>query len=183
MSEVISIQFPDISGDVSGHQVFLRNEAGALLNTGGDAILETGSTGLWTFTLGEDRVAGADYYVRIYSGATETADNLVFDGILYAGQTLVDKPFIAANVTVIRGTVGAAPAPTTSTFTPSSVFPAASVLNQWRGRIILFDNNTTTAALRGQATDITGSSAAALPLLTFTALTTAPVSGDTFSIV
>ena len=42
--------------------------------------------------------------------------------------------------------------------------------------------DTTTTALRGQSTDITASSAASNPLLTFTALTTAPANGDTFSI-
>ena len=48
---------------------------------------------------------------------------------------------------------------------------------------MIFDYDTTTAALRGQATDITASSASATPTLTVTALTTAPVSGDTFTIV
>lgn len=179
MSEVISVQFPDISGDVSGHTAFIRDEAGALLNTGGDAIAETGATGLWTFTLGETRVKSIDYFVRIYSGSTEVKENLVFDGILFAEQSLVDKPW---NPTVIRGTVGPT-TPTTTSFTPSYVSPSGSAANQWRGRVIVFGNNTTTAALRGQATDITASSAAALPFLTFTALTTAPVSGDTFVIV
>lgn len=182
MAETISIEFPSLSGSVVAHSAFLRSEAGTLLNTGGDVITETGTTGVWTFTLAETRVAGTDYFVRIYSGSTEVAANLAKNGILYAGQTFVDKPFIAANVMVIRGTVGATPTPSTTAFTPSAVFPSSSVLNQWAGREIVFDNATTTVALRGQATDITGSSAAALPLLTFTAMTTAPVSGDTFSI-
>lgn len=180
MPETISIQFPDISGDVSGYTAFMRSEAGALLNgAAGDAIAETGATGLWTFTLAEARIANTDYFVRIYSGTTETAANLQYDGILYRGQLLVDKP---ANPTLIVGTVGAS-SPSTTSFTPSAVSPSGSALNQWNGRIIIFDIATTTAALRGQATDITGCSAAALPLLTYTALTTAPVSGDTFTIV
>ena len=61
--------------------------------------------------------------------------------------------------------------------------PATSVADQVKGRIVIFDYDTTTAALRGQATDITASSASATPTLTVTALTTAPVSGDTFTIV
>ena len=44
----------------------------------------------------------------------------------------------------------------------------------------VIDDATTTAALRGQATDITASSSGGV--LTVTALTTAPASGDTFTI-
>lgn len=182
MSETISVRFPDISGDVSGYRAFLRDEAGTLLNTGGDVITETGATGLWTFTLAETRSANTDYHVAIYSGSTETAANLVFDDVLYAGQTLVGKQFPAANRTVISGTVGPS-SPTTTSFTPSALSTQATAANQWVGRIIIFDNSTATAALQGQATDITAATAAALPALTFTALTTAPSSGDTFTIL
>ena len=179
MTETISVQFPDISGDVSGYIAFLRDEAGTLLNGSGDTITETGATGLWTFTLAETRVAGTHYLVRIYSGTTETPANLVYDGTLYAGQTLVDKPW---NPTVIKGTVGPT-SPSATSFTPSAISPSGSSLNQWNGKILTFDPATTTAALRGQSTDITGCSAAALPLLTYTALTASPVSGDIFTIV
>lgn len=79
------------------------------------------------------------------------------------------------------GTVGGGS--TTTSIVSSSLTPAGSVLSQFKGRTIVFDRNTTTAALRGQATDITASTAAAAPTFTVTALTTAPVSGDTFSIV
>ncbi len=183
MSETNYVHFPDISGDVSGYTAFVRLEdTGALLNTGGDAITESGSTGLWSWSQAEDRVACKDYRVRIYSGTTETPANLVYDGVLYANMNIVDKPF-SASKTVLRGTVGGTPAPTTTGFTPSAVAPGGAVANQWAGRILVFDNDTTTAALRGQATNITAATAAALPALTFTALTTAPVSGDTFSIV
>lgn len=179
MSETISIQFPDISGDVSGYTAFMRDEAGVLLNTGGDALAETGATGLWTFTLAETRLGGRDYFVRIYSGTVESRSYLVFDGILFAGQSLVDKPW---NPTTIRGIVGPT-APGLASFTPSYVEVAGAGTNQWTGRIIIFTNWTTTAALRGKATDIISASNAALPLLTYTPLLTAPVSGDTFTIV
>lgn len=85
--------------------------------------------------------------------------------------------------TVIRGTVGTATTPSVTQFTTSSITPAGAVSDQFKGRIIVFDNDTTTVTLRGQATDITANSAASNPLLTFTALTTAPANGDTFSIV
>lgn len=89
---------------------------------------------------------------------------------------------VYADRTVVRGTVSAT-APTTTTFTSSALSPVGVAADQFKGRIIVFDNDTTTTALRGQATDITASSAAANPLFTFTALTTAPASGDTFSIL
>jgi hypothetical protein len=84
--------------------------------------------------------------------------------------------------TVIRGAVSGT-APSTTSFTPSALSPAGVAADQFKGRIIIFDNDTATTSLRGQATDITANTAAGLPVFTFTALTTAPSSGDTFSIV
>lgn len=71
-----------------------------------------------------------------------------------------------------------------TTSIPTSAFsPSGAVLDQFKGRIIIFTRDTATAALRGQATDITGSSNSSTPTFTVTALTTAPSSGDTFIIV
>ena len=60
----------------------------------------------------------------------------------------------------------------------SSMSPAASTASQFVGQIVCFDKDTTTTGLRGQKTDITASSN--VGVLTVTALTDAPVSGDTF---
>lgn len=79
---------------------------------------------------------------------------------------------------IVTGTVGAAS--TTTSIVTSALSPAASVADQFKGRIVTFDANTTTAALRGQSTDITANTA--LGVLTCTALTTSPVSGDSFTI-
>lgn len=71
----------------------------------------------------------------------------------------------------------------TTTSIPTSAFtPNGAVADQFKGRIITFDADTTTAALRGQSTDITASTNAAAPVLTVTALTTAPAAGDSFSV-
>jgi hypothetical protein len=86
-----------------------------------------------------------------------------------------------AQRTTLRGTVGSSS--TTTSIVTSAMSPATTTADQLKGRIVIFDHNTTTAALRGQATDITASSASGTPVLTVTALTTAPVSGDTFTIV
>ena len=110
----------------------------------------------------------------------ETLSGHATDGT--AGAALADADARGA-ISTIRGTVGSSTSPSTTQFTPSSLGIAAASADQLKGRIIVFDNDTTSAALRGQATDVTASSNAALPLLTFSALSQAPASGDTFTIV
>ncbi len=83
--------------------------------------------------------------------------------------------------TVIRATVGSGS--TTTSIVTSAFSPAGAAADQFRGRIVIWDNDTATVELRGQATDITASSNNATPTLTVTALTTAPSSGDSFSVV
>lgn len=79
---------------------------------------------------------------------------------------------------IVTGTVGTGS--TTTSIVTSALSPAASVADQFKGRIVTFDANTTTAALRGQSTDITANTNTGT--LTVTALTTAPASGDKFTI-
>lgn len=80
---------------------------------------------------------------------------------------------------IVRGT--ATTGGTTTSIPTSSLVPAASVTGQFIGRIVVFDKDTPTAALRGQATDILSSTSGGT--LGVTALTTAPASGDTFVIL
>lgn len=70
--------------------------------------------------------------------------------------------------------------PTTTSIPTSAITPAVTVADQLKGRILTWDADTTTAALRGQATDITANTSGGV--LTVTALTTAPASGDTGSV-
>lgn len=69
---------------------------------------------------------------------------------------------------------------TTTSIPTSSLTPAAAVTDQFKGRIITFLNSTSTANLKGQATDITASTSGGT--FTVTALTTAPSAGDVFVI-
>lgn len=69
--------------------------------------------------------------------------------------------------------------PTTTTMVSDI---GVTVDDQFKGRLVRFKSDTTTAALQNQMTDITACTASS-NTLTFTALTTAPVSGDTFEIV
>jgi len=78
------------------------------------------------------------------------------------------------------GTVGAASS--TTSVVSSVCTPAGAVADQFKNKLIQFAADTTTAALRGQMALISASSNAAAPTFTVSALTTAPVSGDTFVI-
>jgi hypothetical protein len=89
------------------------------------------------------------------------------------------RPRFARSVNaIVLGTVGSGS--TTTNIVTSSLDPATAVTDQLKGRIVLFDKDTTTSALRGQGSNITGSTAGGE--LAVTQLTTAPVSGDTFSV-
>ena len=79
---------------------------------------------------------------------------------------------------LVRGVCGASS--TTTSIITSSLIPAAAVTDQFKGRIVIFEAETTTANLRSQATDITASTSGGV--LTVSALSTACVSGDRFMI-
>lgn len=117
--------------------------------------------------------SGAITAASIATGAID-ADALAADAVTEIRDKIIER-------TCIRGTAATGTLSTTQ-MTTTGMSPAMTAANQLAGQILMFDHDTTTAALRGQKTDITASSAAANPLLTFTALTTAPANGDTFTI-
>ena len=82
--------------------------------------------------------------------------------------------------TIVEGTCAALG--TTTAVIASALSPTSAVNDQFNGRVLIFAEDTTTAALRGQATAITDYVHATLTF-TVTALTTAPASGDTFVIL
>jgi len=96
-----------------------------------------------------------------------------------AARTLTAAPLAQLTQNLNNCIAGTASGTPTTTTMVSNV--SVTVNDQFNGRIITFDDDTTTAALRRQSTDITACTAAS-NTLTFTALTTAPVSGDTFTI-
>src|SRR5262245_8594332 len=98
-------------------------------------------------------------------------------------QTAGDTVNLSFTVPAIGRATVTAGASTTSIPT-SACTPAGAVADQFRDRVVLFDANTTTAALRGVAKGITASSNAAAPTFTIApALPAAPAVGDTFSII
>jgi hypothetical protein len=115
----------------------------------------------------------------------------VYDGFISGtGFTKVDLAAVdgsTGGITSFRRSLASIPEGTvgngasTTSIPTSSLAPSAVVADQFKGRIMVFDENTTTAALRGQMTDITANDSAGL--FTVTALTTAPVNGDVFTIL
>lgn len=119
----------------------------------------------------------ADIQSRLPAALT-AGGNIKADALAVSGSTASADNLERGTLGTVLGTVGAAS--TTTSIVTSSLDPAAAVTDQFKGRIVTFDRATTTANLRGQATDITASTA--LGVLTVTALTDAPASGDTFTI-
>lgn len=72
-------------------------------------------------------------------------------------------------------------APGTLSAVPATISPAPSIVNQFRDRVLVFDWNTVTPALQGQARLITGS--AVDGTLTIGALQVSPQVGDSGCIV
>lgn len=165
---------------------------------GGSVLLSSGTgAGQLSITSG---VVQAD--VAKVGGTAQTARDLGASVLISpgtgTGQLSVASGVIAANVTQLNSDTTAAAniakttraiarctvsgSPTTTSIPTSACAPSGAVADQFKGRIITFDADTASTALRGQSTDITASTSSATPTLTVTALTTAPVSGDTFSI-
>ena len=114
------------------------------------------------------------YEIFVLEGMQILQSNLVLINHLSGG---VDR-FERATRAITKGTVGGGS--TVTSVVTSSLDPAASVVDQFKGLILAFDKDTATAGLRGQKTDITGSSSGGV--LTVTSLTSTPASGDTFTI-
>jgi hypothetical protein len=121
----------------------------------------------------------ADNLDIVFSDQTATKEWAdTFISIQTAGNT-VNLDFTVPAIG--RGTVTSG---ASATSVPTSAFtPSGASLDQFAGRVVLFDANTTTPALRGCARAISSSSNAAAPVFTVTSLPAVPVSGDLFSVV
>lgn len=124
-------------------------------------------------------------------GATFTATNVINGGnttgwsITPPADATLTPPagLIAAEA---RGTVTTGASTTsvpTSALTFGLVAATGVVSNQFVGRALIFDGNTTTAGLRGAAVTISASSASDTPSFTVGALPATPASGDLFTVI
>jgi hypothetical protein len=119
-----------------------------------------------------------DIQARLPAALT-AGGNIKADALAVSGSTESADRLERSTLAIVTGTIGTSSTTTALVF--SALSPASAVNDQFVGRIITFDKDTTTAALRGQATDITDF-VHATQIATVTALTTAPVSGDTCTI-
>jgi hypothetical protein len=146
----------------------------------GAAAAEVGD-GLYRYQLAAGSVTAEGEYVCVFKTADATVDQQHVPSLWVvnkAGLEGLTDGFGRATRAIVTG---AAAAGATATSIPTTgLDPAASVLDQFKGRILIFDSGTATVALRGQATDIVSSSSGGT--LTVTALSTAPAAGDTFVI-
>lgn len=150
-----------------------------------------GNTAYWAFVLTAAELTGKSIMVTIADAATKAVEDQAFlvetcghasamyPSDIHADNTDAEQRFLRAVKTNVLGTVGAGS--TTTSIVTSALDPAASVTDQYKGRVLLFAKDTTTAALRGQGTVITASTSGGV--LTVDALSSSPASGDTFVIV
>lgn len=147
----------------------------------GDTVHITGGGNITTETCTAGAIDYDGFFEYTDSGGNVTAQQsdiqVAVDGTL--ARTLTAAPLAQLSQNLDNCLTGTASSTPTTTTMVSNI--AVTVDDQYKTRIITFDDDTTTAALRKQTTDITGCTAAS-NLLTFTELTTAPVSGDTFVI-
>lgn len=87
MAETITYHDLSLAGE-TGLKLYLRKNDGSLLNTGGDAFTDLGSSGVFTATLAESRVGLGTLHARVCDG-TETADNSVFEEFLPESETVI----------------------------------------------------------------------------------------------
>lgn len=120
--------------------------------------------------------------VKVVLSASEmNGDNIWVQFVDAAGAEWCDLAYHIATVSAIAaGTVGNGS--TTTSVVSSSFSHGAAATDQFVGRIIIFDNNTTTAALRGQAVKITSNTGSDPPTFGTNTLTNAPANGDTFKV-
>jgi len=173
--QVDDLAFPTVSGRAL--DVSVGGEAGVDWANVGSQGTVVGLSGTTVKTATDVETDTADIQTRLPAALVGGRMNSNLSAINNAtgGVTAFERSTRA----IVEGTIGAAS--TTTNIVTSSLAPAAAVADQFKGRIIIFDEDTTTANLRAQATDITANTA--LGVLTVTALTTAPVSGDTFVIL
>jgi hypothetical protein len=152
--------------------------------------LAMGNTAVWVFQFSAAELSCKQLTVSVADATTKAVEDQCFvvetfgdASAMYpsdptANNIDAESRLMAAVKCTATGTVTTGA--TTTSIPTSSISPAAGVADQFKGRILTFSSDTTTANLRGQSTDITASTSGGT--LTVTALTTAPASGDTFTI-
>lgn len=167
-----------VTGNVGGNVVgTVASVVGAVGSVTGAVGSVTGAVGSVTGAVGS--VTGNVGGNVVGSVASVTA-NVNADVVKISGSTVAADNLEESTESIGYGTCDALG--NTTTVIASAITPTSVVNDQYNGRVMIFKNDTTTTALRGQATTIADYVHATLTF-TVVALTTAPVAGDTFSIL
>ncbi len=184
-SAKFSFKAVDLDGNgVTGLTITAKTgKDGAALAAASNSVVESG-IGWYYITLTSTEMNG-DLIVLdpSASGVTIAPITISTESDYTADRaTNIDSILAYATRTVGRGT--AASGASTTGFTAATMSPAGASVDQFKRRVILFDSNTTTAALRGVVSVIQSSTNAALPAFTLDpALPTAPAAGDSFNVL
>ncbi len=111
--------------------------------------------------------------------AALSSGNMKSDALAISGSTESADRLERTTLAIVTATCDAGS--NVTTIIASAISPASVENDQFNGQVMSFDKDTTTPALRGQKTVVTDYDHGTLTF-TVTALTTAPVSGDTFTL-
>ena len=210
MPETITLHALDLSGETT-LKLFLRKDDGTLINTGGDALAEIGSSGVFTATLAESRVGLGTLNARVCD-AVETADGLLIDDPLPESSTVIgakvnavldsaatdalvdliwDEPLTGATHNVATSSGKRLRQTTAFQQIDSTVIDAAATTTTFvtglTSSVDNFYNDSmlvfTDGALAGQVRAIYDYIGATKTIILEEALTSAPVNGVAFAIV
>jgi hypothetical protein len=192
----VSADWTPASGDVR-----VSKDGGAWANI---ATLPTassaggnGSAAIWVFQLSAAELQCKTLDVVISDAATKAIEDQFFKvetfgdaSAMYpsdpsANNIDAETRFLRASQGIVYGTVGSGTNSTTQVSISGgsgACSPAPTVTDQFKGRVLIFADDTTTAALRGQGGPVNGNTTTAITLAAGDALTTAPANGDIFTI-
>lgn len=188
--------FKNVASQVIGCQLIIGGtgtDAGQA-STGTPNIyvtLGTGAQGTGSGTLAHK---GNGYHTYVPTQAETNADHIAYtftvSGVVPSTIQVVtvDKEasdrLTAGAKAMVYGTVGTGAAHTTTQINMAggSIAPSMTTTNMFKGRVLLFLQDTSSTALRCQGAPIDGNTTTAITFSTGNALSNAPVSGDTFVI-
>lgn len=156
-----------------------------------------GASAIWIFQFSAAELQCKSLRVMIADAATKAIEDQFFvietfghPSAMYpsdpsADNTEAERKFTRAALALIDGTVGTGTNSTTQVSWSGgqgAIDPTPTQNDQWKGRVLIFAENTLTAALRGQGAPIASSSTTGCTFAAGDALTSAPAEGDTFTI-
>ena len=175
-SDLLDVSLVQVTGATTDVSALATNVAAILVDTG--TTLQAELDGIQADT--------EDIQTRLPAALVGGRIDATVDGTgMEAGATAAIRDALLLRTTA-SGVVGSGS--TTANVVASSVAVGATTslsADAWKGRVIIFNADTTTAALRGQAAVIVSHTSGSTPTFTLAtgAWTTAPLTTDTFTVV